>query len=159
MRLRDLAFCPRHSRALVVLEDASCSRRLTFYADPGETRRLRQMLERGAGACHPAYDFIRALLATLGASAIRVVLEDVEGRGIDALVQIRHGESETEVNCYPPDAIALAIREQLPIYATEAALDHAEPVSPPPVESGDVADWLDRVQLRDFGSPRLTGGE
>jgi bifunctional DNase/RNase len=154
MRLRNLGFCARHTRALIVLEDVSCSRRLTFYADPGETQRLQRILERGSGACHPVYDFIRVVLATLGARAIRVVLEDVEGQGIGALVQIRQGESDTEVNCYPPDAIALAIREHLPIYATEAALDHAEPVTPPPAGPGDVADWLERVQPRDFGSPR-----
>lgn len=152
MRLRNLAFCPRHTRALVVLEDTSCSRRLTFYADPGETRRLQQLLEGGRGACHPVYDFIRAVLAALGASAIRVVLEDVEGRGVGAQVHIRQGESETVVGCYPPDAVALAIREQLPIFATEAALDHAVPVSPPAAGPGDIADWLDHVQPRDFGA-------
>ena len=79
------------------------------------------------------------------------MLEDIEGQGVGALVHVRQGESETVVTCYPPDAVALAIREQLPIYATEAALDHAVPISPPPTEPGEVTDWLDHVRPQDFG--------
>jgi bifunctional DNase/RNase len=151
MQLRCLAPCHRHERVLVVLEDAAGARRLTFYAHPGETRRLEQTVERGRAACHPVYDFVRALLGAVGATALRVVLEDVRGHGIGALVHVRHGDTETVVSCYPPDAVALAIREQLPIYATDAALDHAVPVTPPPAGPADVGDWLDRVRPRDFG--------
>lgn len=79
---------------------------------------------------------------------MRVVLEDVEGRGVAALVHVKQGESETVVTCYPPDAVALAIREQLPIYATPAALDHATAVPPP--EGPEVADWLRDVRPQDF---------
>jgi bifunctional DNase/RNase len=151
MRLRELASCTRHERALIVLEDTARSRRLTFYADADETRRLAKTIQRGPRACHPVYDFIRALLRTLGASAVRVVLEDVEGRGVGALVHVRQGETETVITCYPPDAVALALREQFPIYATQAALDHAAPVSPPSVEVDKVSDWLDHVRPNDFG--------
>jgi bifunctional DNase/RNase len=151
MQLRYLAPCHRHGRVLVVLEDAAHVRRLTFSADPGETLRLQQTVERGPAACHPVYDFVRALLGAVGASALRVVLEDVEGQGLGALVHLRHGEDETVVTCYPPDAVALALREQVPIYATEAALDHAAPASPREVEADGLADWLDRVRPRDFG--------
>jgi uncharacterized protein len=150
MRIQELTSCRRHQRALVVLEDVSGSRRLTFYADPSETRRLAQALARGPHACHPVFDFMRALLATLGATPVRVVLEDVDGRGIGALVHVRQGASEVTVTCYPPDALVLALREGLPIYATPEALDHAEPVSGPVAEAGEVSEWLDRIQPRDF---------
>jgi bifunctional DNase/RNase len=150
MRLKELAACTRHHRALVVLEDRERSRLLTFYADPEETRRLARALARGPRACHPVYDFVRALLGTLGASALRVVLDDVDGRGVGALVHLRQGQRETVVTCYPPDALALALREQLPIYATAAALDHAMPAAPSTEASGDTARWLDRVRPQDF---------
>lgn len=150
MRLRELSSCTRHNRTLIVLEDMARSRRLTFYADPGETRRLAQAVERGPRACHPVYDLIRALLGVLGASPMRVVLEDVEGRGVGALMHVRRGGSETVVTCYPPDAVALALREHLPIYATPAALDHAEPLSPPNAEPGAVTRWVQHVRPQDF---------
>jgi hypothetical protein len=149
MRVQQLTSCNRHQRTLVILEDVGGTRRLTFYADPSETHRLAQALARGPRACHPVYDFVRALLATLGATPIRVVLEDVEARGVGALVHVRQGESEMTVSCYPPDALALALRERLPIYATPEALHHAEPV-PPAAGAEDVSKWLDGIQPQDF---------
>lgn len=150
MRIQELTSCSRHRRVLIVLEDVVGTRRLTLYADPNETRRLAQAMARGPRACHPVYDFVRMLLATLGTTAIRVVLEDVDGRGIGALVHVRQGATELTVSCYPPDALALALREQLPIYATAEALDHAEPVPPAAAATGEVSEWLDRIQPQDF---------
>jgi hypothetical protein len=150
MRLHEVTCCTKHNSTVVVLDDVTQSRRLTFSADPEESRRLTQALARGPRACHPVYDFLRALLRTLGAAATRVVLEDVDGRGIGALVVIRRGETDMAVTCYPPDALALALREGLPIYATPAALDHAEPVAPASDATVDVTRWLQRVRPQDF---------
>jgi bifunctional DNase/RNase len=150
MRIQELASCPQHRRALVVLEDVGGRRRLTFYADPYETRRLAQAMTRGRQTCHPVYDFIRVLLGKLGASLTRVVLEDVSGHGIGALVHVKQGASEVPVTCYPPDALALALRERLPIYATAEALDHAEPLPPRAAEPHAVSEWLNRVEPHDF---------
>ena len=59
--------------------------------------------------------------------------------------------AELPVPCYPPDAIALALRAGVPIYATAAALSHADPAPPAP---GVVTAWLDQVRPDDFqGSP------
>jgi uncharacterized protein len=150
MQLREIRSCTRHQRMLIVLEDTTGSCRLTFYADPHETRRLVQAAAPEPRTCHPVYDFIRALLAAVGVSATRVVLEDIEGRGIGALVHVQQGEVETVVTCYPPDALALAVRERLPIYATRAVLDHAITAPPPPGESGEITGWLDHVRPQDF---------
>jgi len=55
------------------------------------------------------------------------------------------------VPCYPPDAIALALRAGIPIYATHDALAHAEPSPPPPADA--VSEWLERVRPADFRPP------
>ncbi len=57
----------------------------------------------------------------------------------------------------PPDALALALRTGLPIYATGDALAHAEPLlAGPGVTDGDVGAWLQRVKPDDF---TVGGGE
>jgi hypothetical protein len=104
----------------------------------------------GPNVCHPVYDFVRALLRHLGAAATRVVLEDADGQGVGALVYVRHGEEDVAVTCYPPDAVAVAVREALLIYATPAALEHAQPLPPPDGERREVTQWLDRIRPRDF---------
>jgi bifunctional DNase/RNase len=150
MCLHELTSRTRHGRALVALDDVTRTRRLTFYADPHETRRLAQAMASAPNVCHAVYDFVRALLRQLGAAPTRVGLEDADGRGLGALVYVRHGEEDVAVTCYPPDALAVAVREALPIYATPAALEHAQPLPPPDGERRQVTQWLDRIRPRDF---------
>jgi bifunctional DNase/RNase len=150
MRIRDLTACPKHSRALVNLEEVDGARRLTFYADAEDARRLGRELARGPRACHPIFDFIQALLRSWHAAPVRVVLEDVNGDGIGALVYLRQGEVQSSIECYPPDALTIALRTGVPIYATPEVLGHARVVPPPPSQVPDTAQWLARVRPQDF---------
>jgi bifunctional DNase/RNase len=148
MRLHELHRCGTHDATVVVLEDVAQSRRLTFSADRSEAQRLADAVTRGPRACHPIFDFVRALLRALGTAPARVVLEDVDGRGLGAFVVIRHGETDMSITCYPPDAVAIALREGLSIYATPAALDHAKPIAQP----DDVTRWLQDIRPEDFSA-------
>jgi hypothetical protein len=46
-------------------------------------------MSRGPRACHPIFDFIQTLLRCWHAVPVRIVLEDVNGDGIGALVYLR----------------------------------------------------------------------
>ena len=153
MRIREITSCMQHKRTIIVLEDVHRCLRLTFYADPDEACRLAQELERGPYACHPVYDFMRRLLEALQATATRVVLDAVQGEGFDGLVYVQQAESEQRIPCYATDALALALRANLPIYATAEALAYAERLSPSPSTldaSGEVRQWLKQVLPEDF---------
>ena len=155
MRIREIASCSQHRRTIIMLEDVHQCLRLTFYADPDEACRLTQELERGQHVCHPVYDFMRRLLDALQATATRVVLDVVQGEGLDGLVYVQQAESERGVPCYASDALALALRANLPIYATAEALAYAERLSPSPNafdEGGEVRQWLAQVRPEDFSS-------
>src|SRR5687768_8904586 len=108
MKIRDVGSCPNHGHVVIVLEDVHGAHRLAFSADRDDTRRLARELARGSATCHPIFDFIQALLRTWHAAPVRVVLEDVDGKGVGALVYLRQGEVELSVSCYPPDALTLA---------------------------------------------------
>ena len=155
MRIREIASCPLHKRIIIMLEDVHQCLRLTFYADPEEACRLTQELEQGPYACHPVYDFMRRLLDALQATATRVVLDVVQGKGLDGLVYVQQAETERGVPCYASDALALALRANLPIYATAGALAYAERLSPSPStfdEGEEVKQWLEQVRPEDFSS-------
>lgn len=103
-------------------------------------------------ACHPIYDFVQSLLLALDADVTRVVLEDVREQGIGSRVYVRSGEGELEIPCYPPDALALALRANVPIYATADVLTHSQRVGPARDESRDVARWLAHVRPDHFSA-------
>jgi bifunctional DNase/RNase len=155
MQIRYITSCPQYKRTIIILEDVRQCLRLTFYADPDEACRLTQELERGPYACHPVYDFMRRLLDALQATATRVVLDVVQGEGLDGLVYVQQAEAERGVPCYASDAVALALRANLPIYATAEALAYAERLSPSPSTfdaGGEMRQWLAQVRPEDFAS-------
>jgi bifunctional DNase/RNase len=147
MRLRELTSCAHHERVLITLDETTGPRRITFFADTDDARRLAREMTRGTRACHPIFDFIQALLSAWHAAPVRVVLEDVNGDGVGALVYLRQGEIESSISCYPPDALTLALRTGVPIYATPDVLRHA---GTGPMEPDDTARWLERVRPKDF---------
>jgi bifunctional DNase/RNase len=150
MHVREMQLCPTHRTAIVRLDDGRHSLTMTFSAELREASRLARVLECGPQACHPVFDFVRALLDSFEAGLARIVLDDVQGEGIAGLVDVGWGGAELPVPCYPPDAIALALRAGVPIYATAAALSHAEP---PPPAAGAVGAWLETVRPEDFDTP------
>lgn len=154
MHIRQITSCPDHNRTIIVLEDVSQRLTLTLGADPAEARRLVQEIAPSRCTCHPVYDFILALLEAFQATATRVVLDDFKGEGIAGFIHFRRAEAEVSVACYAPDALALALRADVPIYATAEALAHAERLSPPsprvPDQRGEVTQWLERVRPDDF---------
>ena len=152
MRVRELRACQKHNRALVILEAVESPRRVTFYAEAEDARRLARELTRGPRACHPIFDFVMSLLRNWHATPVHIVLEDAEGDGIVAFVCVRQGEIEAKISCYPPDALTLALRTGVPIYATAGVLEHSEIVGEDPV----TAQWLENVRPVDF-QPRHGG--
>ena len=136
-----------------MLEDVNERLRLTFYADLEEAKRLGHVIGRGPCAGQPIYDFIQSLLEAFQTTATRVVLDEVQGDLIGSFVYFRQAGSDVVVPCYAPDALALALRAHLPIYATAAALTHAERLSSspsPPDARGEMTQWLEQVKSEDF---------
>ncbi len=153
MRVVELACGADQQRAIVVLEDMEQRFRLTFSTGAHEAHRLAREMGRARCACNPVFDFIQSLLCTFEATISRVVLDDVGGKGIGALIYLRRAESELNLSCYPPDALALALRAKVPIYASAKVLAHGQLLSAPgtlPTGPAEVCQWLERVKPEDF---------
>jgi hypothetical protein len=105
------------------------------------------------------FDLVEGLLSRFRASLIRVVLDGGEG-GISGHVYVRTERGEDGVSCHPSDALALATRAGVPIFAAEGALRYACPLpaaTPRPLrerlEAADARtlhEWLEGVTPEDF---------
>lgn len=155
MQIRELISCPDHRTTIVVLEDVGQRLRLAMHTDLHQGQRLAREMGRAPCTGNPIYDFIQSLLDSFQAAVSRVMLDDVQGIG--GVIYLRGPEAELTFPCYPPDALALALRAKAPIYATPEALAHAEPLSAPetpPEHPADVRQWLERVKPEDFSLPQ-----
>ncbi len=154
MRVRDLGAARDGSRTVIVLEDFERRFRLAFSTDAHEAHRLAKELGGGRCRCNPAYDFIEALLGVSRATISRVVLDDVPGKGLDALVALDLGPTGGPLTlpCFPPDALALALRANAPIFATAQALGRGEPLARRHAFPAErvVRRWLDMLAPHDF---------
>lgn len=154
MRIRALLSSPEKDRAVIVLEDAEQRRRLAFSADLHETHRLGRVLGGTPCACNPIYDFVESLLGAWQATITHVVLDDAGDLGIGAVVELKHADTSLTMSCYAPDALALALRAKVPIYATARALALMRPRTAaeeaPSPSSTDLKHWLDCVSPGDF---------
>ncbi len=154
MRIRALVPSPDEERAVVVLEDVEQRFQFAFSADLHEAHRLGRAVGSAQCTCNPIYDFIEALMSTLQAAMTRVVLDDAGALGIRAVVWLQCGEARLPIPCYPPDALGLALRAKVPIYATAEALAYARPLTSagdvPRPGPAEVSRWLQRVSPDDF---------
>jgi len=156
MRIRALLRSPDNERTVIVLEDVERRLQFTFSADLHEAHRLGKALGSTQCTCNPIYDFIESLMCAVRTTITRVVLDDAGGFGIRAVVWLNCAEARLPISCYPPDALGLALRAKVPIYATAEALAHAKPLTTiddaAPAGSVEVSRWLQHVSPDDFCS-------
>jgi bifunctional DNase/RNase len=71
------------------------------------------------------HDLLHSIIEASGGTAHRVTISDIVGDTFYAKVVLHHGNFEAEVDVRPSDAIALAVRSQVPIFADEMVLQKA----------------------------------
>lgn len=102
------------------------------------------------------HDLMRDLLEALGATVTEVRITALEDGVFYAVIAFEGG---LEVQARPSDAIALALRGDIPIVGAETVLDEAGieiPEEAEPVEEDQVEkfrEFLDQVTPEDFGAP------
>jgi bifunctional DNase/RNase len=106
------------------------------------------------------HDLLRDVIAGVGAQVERVVVTHLEEGTFFAELHLRRGEKTLVVSSRPSDAMALALRVDCPIFATEELLDEAglveEPEGEAEEEGEDVVEqfkeFIDNVNPDDFAS-------
>ena len=147
---------------VVVLRELEGERRLLpiFIGQP-EATAIAFALDGVVTQRPMTHDLMRDLIEQLGASVERVVITHLDEGTFYAEVHLESGETSLQVSSRPSDAMALALRIDCPIYATDELLDEAGLVEPDDDESeepqGDdvveqFREFIDSVNPDDFAS-------
>jgi bifunctional DNase/RNase len=158
MRVTGLTRKPDAEEATLLLQDVTGCLGLAFVIPMNEANRLARVLGHAACTCAPVYELLLELAGHGGLSVSRTVL-DGDDEGICATLIVERDGGAIEGSCHPADAIALAVRTQVPIYAAAGAMDHACRIGQPhtherpapAAEGDDVSRWLEDVRPEDFG--------
>jgi hypothetical protein len=131
----------RNYQRVVILKEKDRDRYLPIWIGMTEADAIAFRLQEVTVARPQTHDLLSNVIGELGGVVEQVVVNDLSNDIFFARIRLRQDGREVEIDSRPSDAIALAVRAQVPIYADEQVLEKAGVVlnEEGEVELGDEA--------------------
>jgi hypothetical protein len=162
---------------VVILKEKETSRYLPIWIGASEADAIAVKLQGTSVARPLTHDLMRSIIDALGGKVTSIVISDLQKDVFFAKVLLDNNGEQVEIDSRPSDAIALAVRVQVPIYAEEDVLNRGgvwlDKETGKPVEDGDSQtapegkvqvideemkkkasafyDYINKIDLDDFG--------
>jgi bifunctional DNase/RNase len=161
----------------MILREIFSGRYLPIWIGPGEADAIAVKLQEVTVPRPLTHDLLTSVIDALSGTVTHIVISDLNNDTFYAKVFIDLGSESIEVDSRPSDAVALAVRVKVPIYAEEAVLDKAgvaldedtgKPIIGGESEETSVVkmsedelnrlsafkDFIGNMDLEDFGKPK-----
>ncbi len=115
----------RHYRRVVVLKEKDADRYITIWIGSDVADAIAVKLQEVTVPRPQSHDLMLTLVSDLGGRLTQVSVTDLREDTFFATLHIEVDGRVIEVDSRPSDAIALAVRAGVPIYASEEVLDRA----------------------------------
>ena len=115
----------RHYRRVVVLKEKDADRYLPIWIGADVADAIAFRLQDMSVPRPQTHDLMSNLIGELGGSVTSVVVNDLTDDTFFAQINIEHDGKTLEIDSRPSDAIALAVRAEVPIYVVEAVIEKA----------------------------------
>lgn len=115
----------RNYQRVVILREKDSDRYLPIWIGPAEADAIAVRLQDVSVARPLTHDLLCNLIEEFGGAVKSVVVNDLENDTFFAQIHIEQNGRTLEVDSRPSDAIALAVRAQVPIFAAESVLERA----------------------------------
>ncbi|HEX6255263.1 MAG TPA: bifunctional nuclease family protein [Euzebyales bacterium] len=114
-----------HNQPIVLLKEKPGYRFLPIWIGAPEATSIAFALQGVAMPRPLTHDLLRNVLADLSIDVERIVVTDLRDGTFYAEIELVQGGRTVKVSSRPSDAIALAVRATVPIFAEEAVLAEA----------------------------------
>ena len=149
---------PANAPVVLLRETTGDKRVLPIYIGPEEAKAIAMALEGVVPPRPLTHDLLRDVVTALGAELRKVTVTDLRDRTFYAELDLVVGDRSIVVSARPSDAIALAVRVDAPLFASEAVLADAGTPSTEGEEdeAEEIVDqfreFIDQVNPEDFAS-------
>jgi bifunctional DNase/RNase len=110
---------------VVILKEKLAKRYLPIWIGPAEADAIAVRLQ-GVTVPRPlTHDLLSSVIDSLGATVDSIIVSDLKSDTFYAKIILNVDGGQMEVDARPSDALALAVRAEVPIYAEETVLDKA----------------------------------
>jgi bifunctional DNase/RNase len=113
------------SQHVVILRDTVRERYLPIWIGPWEANAIAMRLQGVTPERPMTHDLFSQTLTELGVVVKQIVVSDLSDDTFRARLRLQVDGREVDLDARPSDAIALAVRAGVPIFATDSVLDRA----------------------------------
>ena len=110
---------------VVILKEKDSDRYLPIWIGAPEADSIAVKLQDVTVPRPLTHDLLGSVISSLGAGLVHISVTNIENDTFYATLFIRQDGKTVEVDSRPSDAIALAVRAQVPIYVSDEVLDKA----------------------------------
>ena len=125
------------NRHVVILKDNEGDRYLPIWIGAWEASAIAMRLQGLAAERPLTHDLFAAALDRLGVRVERVVISELSDETYHAQIHLERDGVQVEVDARPSDALALAVRTEVSIYAADEVLAQAALAADPDEEVGE----------------------
>jgi uncharacterized protein len=155
MRVMGIALDTRTGTPIVVLNDLENRRALPIWIGTAEASAIIRQLEDIKSARPMTHDLIHNMIDAIGFSVVRVEINDLSSDTYYASIFLQNPTSNQEkaVDSRPSDAIALALRAEVPIFVTANVIAEgtiSTDVERDEAEAEEFKSFLDNIKASDF---------
>src|SRR5262245_21739980 len=142
------------NRHVVILKDPEGDRYLPIWIGAWEASAIAMRLQ-GLSAERPlTHDLFAAALDRLGVRVERVVISELADETYHARIHLERDGVQVEVDARPSDALALAVRAEVQIFAAEEVLAQAALAADPDEDASADDDEADEGAESEAGGER-----
>lgn len=110
---------------VVILREKDSDRYLPIWIGPAEADAIAVRMQDVQVARPLTHDLLRSVIGELGGNVEYIVVNDLSNDTFFARIMLQVDGRSVEIDSRPSDAIALAVRAQVPIFADESVLEKA----------------------------------
>ncbi len=114
-----------NAQRVVILKEKSAERYLPIWIGSAEADSIALKLQDVSVPRPLTHDLLRSVIVSLGASVNSIIVHELVDDTFYAKIILEVDGKRLEVDSRPSDAIALAVRTRVPIYAADTVLDKA----------------------------------
>ena len=141
---------------VVILKEKAAERYLPIWIGPAEADAIAVKLQEYQVPRPLTHDLLGNIIGALGAAVSSIIVCDLQNDTFFAKIVLAFNGNQIEIDSRPSDAIALAVRVKVPIFAEEIVLEKAgiiiDPETGKPAPAREIPpEELERMSaFRDF---------
>ena len=162
MKVSGLAIDPLTNTPIVILKDVEEKRAVPIWIGLFEASAIATELEKVSFSRPMTHDLLHNILMTLDVKVTKIEINDLKDNTFFANIYFLKDGANVVVDSRPSDAIALALRENAPIFVDEKVveksrnLDFGEKrVKLDKLKEGNLEEFLENLSPEEFGKYKM----